>query len=126
MQQEKLAVELFGVPFAKTCIELDFKRSYWYWIKDKNNNYFLCNGDEFPTDYEFVAFAPQFHEIAKLLPEKYKCFYSNRLGDLFINSVQSISIDVFVDFNKHIDIKNNNFAQAAAELYLQLKKVNLL
>jgi hypothetical protein len=118
MTQEQLAVELFGVPFAKTCIELDFERSYWYWIKNKNNNYFLCNGDEFPTDYEFVAFAPQFHELVKV-----KLFHKKYIG---YNGIFNRVVFDNTKVSRTHEVENDNIMQAFVELYLIVKKENLL
>lgn len=104
--------------------------------KTANNNKSLLSTDDEEYKPEYVVPAPQTDKIAIDLPPKFhkeilgfgkECFdffykYSNNGDDL----IHRIGYRAQFNYDIRIDIHNNHYAQAYAELWLKLKSENLL
>ena len=122
MNTQELATE-YGVPMPETCKELGWRpKTYWYW----NSSGGLSSQEdiallESAITLKHVTPAPQFHEIWNKLPKKIK----DDEGTIFDLEISHDVIRYEHDFwvpRYKVEIQNSNFAQAAAELYLMLKK----
>jgi hypothetical protein len=137
----------FGVPLLKTCQELDWQsETLFYWDISDTNEIRLRYANTVPQDAnknDFVP-APQMHEITPLLPiEIYRNSKIKKLG-IDSNIYQIFEIygggRICYNGNKENDdrattdiitvaevvIINYHFAEAYAELYLQLKGKELI
>lgn len=127
----------YGVPTPETCRELDWKEeTYFYWCEIESK-YELCFktrdniegmyckiGSIFGLFPSEVFPAPQMHEIAIALPKK---------GQTIIEIVQNEGEEDFLRFCDDIysasiwlDLSQNHYAEAYAELYIKLRKEQLL
>jgi hypothetical protein len=120
----------YGVPTPETCKELNWQNeTYFYWCEIDNCEYQLCFKTRssiegmyckinsilglFPTT---VIPAPQMHEIAGHLPEKWTLdSYANQLH--FENYIGNEPV-----FLTYIQNHQNNYAEAYAQLFLRLRK----
>lgn len=135
--EQKQAIE-YGVPMRETCEQMEWQKetSFAYLIDNIETGrkydvelFLLSFIDEkedlihcFSLDRIVVVkrrfsetkiiYAPQMHEIIPMLPPFANATYQNILQSI----VDRISIKV----------ENNHFAQACAELYINLKKEDLL
>ena len=145
MNTQETAIK-YGVPMPETCKELNWQiQTLFAWIK-KEGEWILINYNDWcDFGYPIYICAPQMHEIAPLLPfdkdiQPLQGYYKWRFSinrnwfkkeknaDIELSySAQKID-KTFVNQDKNITIKsvNNHYAQAYAEMYLKLKKENLI
>ena len=133
----KTEIEI-GVPLAKTCkgllndaifYEDDYPKTYWVWLKLKNDcEWFLASlesDEQYYAGYsedrvECCYPAPQMHEILMLLPKSIDSYLLMIYNDLiaYENPANEILISC--------KIENNHYTESLAKLYLKLKKEDLL
>lgn len=126
----------YGVPLPETCKELNWqKETLFWWVHEQKEDIFKVVTSSFKKSFEnlkmqsetnvFIAPAPQMHEIAKLLPERIQKSTLYYIATL--NSIAYLRSPILGDIVElESKVKNQNYAQAYAELYLQLKSKNLL
>jgi hypothetical protein len=128
----------YGVPTPETCKELGFEPCNMYWhISENNQHWALClkggtviqntNGYYFSDDL-IVYNAPQMHEIAQLLPceDKYTGAYIVLNGNYLACSHAKYEKCVTIYKYMNVMVENHHYAEAYAQLYIKLKKENIL
>lgn len=129
MNTQESAIK-YGVPMPETCKQLNWQRQALFaWIK-KESEWILINYSDWKYfDYPTYISAPQMHEIAPLLPTTLGTQSGNRILTTKNNSLAysfdtaPYNVDLIVG---RINIINNHYAEAYAQLFLKLKKENLI
>jgi hypothetical protein len=124
MNTEEIAIRK-GVANPETSQKLSLRIITNYeWYKSKKTSKFeavtklekLLLPNEIEWEWEWQCIAPQMHEIAPLLPKW------TMLGfDAIIVTKTEKSIECF-----RVEIENNHYAEAYAQMYLKLKEANLI
>lgn len=138
MTTKEIAI-LRGVVIPETCIELNWRwQTNLCWVKNNENEfivieasdreYWVCN------EKDVCINAPQMHEIVSRLPSKLR--FNNEMMYLDLLSAPYHNQSCFFlqytggeskkDYFTSMRIDDFHFAEAYAQLYIKLKKENLL
>jgi hypothetical protein len=123
MNTQKTA-KRFGVPNPETCQELanhnDFS-TLFYWYKNENGDYEIDYTENVEFEHlETMLKAPQMHEIATELPKSIDSYLLMTYNDLI--AYENPANEILISSK----IENNHYAETYAQLFLKLKKENLI